>query len=1138
MEATDQSHKSRWHGTKQCESPNKQSPPNTAGNTDALAPSTPRIDISRASSRSSHHDSRDSSPENVFEQVGTGTLQDSGVLGYREEGAMDLRSSTEELQFLEPGKRITEKEMPQAPRCSPVVLKLDDQQQVYTYHQRKDSASSEVASFLCISGRTSRISSVGSQGSANSKLSAISGISRSPSPHRMLLETSFCGPKPLQGITDGSIPSSIEPSTAKMLEQVILSRKRDPTEAVLAEGVNVDVAFSVNNVAKSNTIQETEIYRRKSDSNANISRKEEMVEQIQTSRSISNKRYFPPKDLCRPIIGVMPSGTEYIRIKLKPDHCYSDNGIADNERILDEDQGKPNYLKLENACERGVQREEPSVSPKSIHQAKILRENGSRSPSPANTILSRKSSLCSILKLRDSTSPDSPGTGPIRKKSATVTMHEFRGRSRSKSRERDHVSLSNTPNKQKSVLAIFKPKKNGEKSKSPSPVDSNPHGPLHNISNVEFRFNNEQQSSINSRPNLKYYDTPLDGKSIHIPLHTPPEEKQLKSVFVNSAPKLISQSKVPEKVSPSTQSMKLINNCIVTLHNRPNPMPPLKCYRIENADGSITIPLKSPIEEKEQDSLWSMEVQRNSSQDSHDAITSSMIIQNGNVNSITDAVPMNTMKNGVVAPNTSDNGSNSSTVYSNTNNEIVPQCVIANMSAKEKKRLLFSTKMGIGSEEQVFTTQFSISKTESQCSQLSETMINEQCNVDTADIKDQTKSDASHIVFRNKQIDTIRRRNQKERFSRSDSTSGDVIDSFRHSRYIGDSEQIIGIQQKMEIKKHKNEPNTSVSDDSSVSQDTSRDECTVKMSSATPNVLNIPEQRSSVTHDEQALSSESEKDSEMDSTITCTNAHSNMLVIEDHESAGLVLQESFDDELPYIPTTLPEERSVGVKLVPMKERAQMEMKTCPLERPRSTTPIHPASLENFCGITNTTDDPEGTLVRGEKLRISLPKKHDVVLDRPQKIRSPRKTSISSGKNWFEFGEQSMSCNNQTVSNSNEDDTAKGTRCSAEEPPPLPPRKTATSQQWIDFESIPEKRKLPKRITIHHQKEQSMEKSSGVLYNYVKPEECQCECHEIERDSSRQPLLQQDDTNKRCDDVESISSNQDQGAGSGVGHRAL
>lgn len=39
--------------------------------------STPRIDISRASSSSQHEDSRDSSPENiVFDQVGTGTLEE------------------------------------------------------------------------------------------------------------------------------------------------------------------------------------------------------------------------------------------------------------------------------------------------------------------------------------------------------------------------------------------------------------------------------------------------------------------------------------------------------------------------------------------------------------------------------------------------------------------------------------------------------------------------------------------------------------------------------------------------------------------------------------------------------------------------------------------------------------------------------------------------------------------------------------------------------------------------------------------------------------------------------------------------------------------------------------------------------
>lgn len=66
---------------------------------------TPRIDISRASSSSQHEDSRDSSPENVFEQVGTGTLQEGdgnpGDLGFGEDGATDLRSSTEELYFIE-----------------------------------------------------------------------------------------------------------------------------------------------------------------------------------------------------------------------------------------------------------------------------------------------------------------------------------------------------------------------------------------------------------------------------------------------------------------------------------------------------------------------------------------------------------------------------------------------------------------------------------------------------------------------------------------------------------------------------------------------------------------------------------------------------------------------------------------------------------------------------------------------------------------------------------------------------------------------------------------------------------------------------------------------------------------------------
>lgn len=70
---------------------------------------TPRIDISRASSSSQHEDSmsRDSSPENVFEQVGTGTLQEGNEcsdLGFGEDGTTDLRRSTEELYYTEDEK--------------------------------------------------------------------------------------------------------------------------------------------------------------------------------------------------------------------------------------------------------------------------------------------------------------------------------------------------------------------------------------------------------------------------------------------------------------------------------------------------------------------------------------------------------------------------------------------------------------------------------------------------------------------------------------------------------------------------------------------------------------------------------------------------------------------------------------------------------------------------------------------------------------------------------------------------------------------------------------------------------------------------------------------------------------------------
>lgn len=106
-----------------------------------LTPCTPRIDISRASS-SSHHeeDSKDSTPEN--QDAITSAL---GV-GFREEGTLDLRSSTEELDFQDTTaqKSNINKSRP----TSPLVFICDPNFD----RQRKDSQTSEIC-LLSISGK-------------------------------------------------------------------------------------------------------------------------------------------------------------------------------------------------------------------------------------------------------------------------------------------------------------------------------------------------------------------------------------------------------------------------------------------------------------------------------------------------------------------------------------------------------------------------------------------------------------------------------------------------------------------------------------------------------------------------------------------------------------------------------------------------------------------------------------------------------------------------------------------------------------------------------------------------------------------------------------------------------------------------
>lgn len=186
----------------------------------------------RASS-SSHHDSRDSSPEREIFDAPESNDAKLG-LGYKEDGALDLRSSTEELDFQD----MTEKKKFKARPQSPLL------QEECVGHTRKDSQCSDIV-LLSISGRTSRLSSIGSQGSAHSGQSRLSnashisvmsnqsGLSRCSSPHKMVLETSFCGTKAADYVT---APGEEKGTKAEDIEKIILARKHDPTAAIVAEG--------------------------------------------------------------------------------------------------------------------------------------------------------------------------------------------------------------------------------------------------------------------------------------------------------------------------------------------------------------------------------------------------------------------------------------------------------------------------------------------------------------------------------------------------------------------------------------------------------------------------------------------------------------------------------------------------------------------------------------------------------------------------------------------------------------------------------------------------------------------------------------------------------------------------------------
>lgn len=905
----------------------------------------PRIDISRASS-SSHQDSRDSSPELALFAGAAG--EDSRArleLGFREDGALDLRSSTEELTFLE--------DAPGEPKAPPLL----PQQQAARHHSRKDSQSSEVA-LLAVSGRTSRLSSVGSQCSAHSALSGLSrisrlsitsGVSRSPSPHKMLLETSFCGPRPIEN--DPEIcAAAVEERLLEIAKLNAPPDSRDRRE-VRAE-VTVEVprlpptsstppappapspvpprqmlAAAPDSVAVS---AEDEKQRKE---NANKVRAEERRGRPRLQRETSEPEVYKTRNLKKDVI----------RIKLKPDEDYEEEE-EDVEVVHSEHDGTTTKHEVaapdpEARVSRAVRPTElvgrPPLSPAAAWRSS---HRGSRSPSPAGPPVSRKSSFCSLFKSRETIgSPDSPSDALRRKRSLTE------GGGRSKSRERSSTPTSASKIRG-SVLSLFRTPRRSVTSPSPSTREGSPVVQPHRPSPLPTPPTHSTQlvhpvhstQPILAVERLRYYDNTGDG-IIHIPLRTPPEERAdtrrdsehevIVSTVTTSREQTRPASAPVARTTPETEG---------TVRSFGKPV-----QRTVLPDGSIIIPLHSPTEPVTHVDKPLPDCCDFKQSDSPIDPSTSVDLP----------VENRAAADGAESSPTREQAD--SNPVANPNNEQV-----------RRKQAVFITY--IDSCDQVFTTEFSITKTPSIVSEISGSLP----------------------------------------------SFGEGEDGGQEMR-----------------------------------------------SRCEPSGGNLTLKDRVVTRD----SSESEPSSEAAAPHASTEV----------ERRRLVIQDSFEEELPYVPTTLPLERSVALPMVPVRDRSGVRV--APLQRPRATVP--PATQPR-------APPPPQSAPPADKLRIRLPRR--------QRPPTARLRTRSSGDGNFLplFSTRSNANDNITQLSGN---TEQGSHDTGQELRP---------KQWIDFEEVPERRKQPKRIQtlpgdatgVGSAESSGNGTLAGIVFSYVEPEQCRCECH--------------------------------------------
>ncbi|XP_053998731.1 uncharacterized protein LOC128887166 isoform X2 [Hylaeus anthracinus] len=492
-------------------------------------PSTPRIDISRASSSSHHEDSnsRDSTPERELLAGGEPPAGCKLTLGYKED-AQDLRSSTEELDLQDP---IHEQDLRRESKKLAKRRKEDGSLSDYSGKQldreRKDSNCSEIV-LLNISGRTSRLSSVGSQGSgASGKLSVVSATSsRSPSPHKCLLETSFCGSKPT--LADNLIEPS-KPETDD-LEKILLKREADTTKALIPESIKVSM---VDGNLKPDPLDKPRRRGREE-------RKEIFKREVEITKRFLEKVNIEVPILRKPVDAQSSATTPEERVRSLIQEVQKPASLDFNDK-------RKKTQNFKEIVQTTPTSSSVTGSPKLPRHQKVRDLEGSRTPSPSS--VSRKSSFASLFKARTDSSvlsPESPSPNAKPRRSLTSKIKDTTEslRSRSKSRERVSADSSRASSLKKdsknkgvfsSTLSLFK-KRERKKSYDEAIAaasgtidlaDSGEHPSLESIGNVEFRFNADKESRqddsifISLHADDRNYEEALPSESVSIPLETP-----------------------------------------------------------------------------------------------------------------------------------------------------------------------------------------------------------------------------------------------------------------------------------------------------------------------------------------------------------------------------------------------------------------------------------------------------------------------------------------------------------------------------------------------------------------------------------------------------------------------------------------